>query len=55
MTQIYKYIKIVWIKENAYQDLYNTLNMRRKKCEYDTDTRIISLDKILVLNHLGRV
>ena len=24
---IYEYVKIIWIKENMYQNLYNTLNM----------------------------
>ena len=41
-SPIHEYFKIVWIKENTCQNLYNPLNTTRhaKKYEYDTDTRI---------------
>ena len=29
MTRIHKYVKIIWIKENICQNLYNTLNIIR--------------------------
>ena len=31
MVQIYEYVKILCIKENTHQNLYNTLNMTQKK------------------------
>ena len=44
---ICEYIKIIWIKKNMCQDLYNTLNMIWEKYEYDKNT-CESLFKVLV-------
>ena len=41
MTQIGEYVKIIWIKKNTCQNLYNILNLiwYEKKYEHDTNTR----------------
>ena len=43
----YKYVKIVWIKKNTCQNLYNILNMRwHKKYEYNMNKQIIRFTEL---------
>ena len=47
-TYIHENVKIIWIKENICQNLYNILNtIWYKKYKYDIDIRIVLLHLVM--------